>query len=95
MPTPQKEGEFVIKGCEHGIVAYVEPKSIISSPNDIRNDRCASGNPKEVRNLQHVYKKGAYQGTIGCKDCSFHQPGTEPEIKKTLLKQIKEFIDAF
>jgi len=29
------------------------------------------------------------------KDCSFHQPGTEPEIKKPLLKQIKEFMDAF
>lgn len=93
MPIPQKEGEFVIKGCGRGIVAYVNPE-LVAKPfaNTPRNDKCGVGGPKQDRKLQHIYKKGVYQGTTGCEDCYFHQPGTEPQ--KNFAAKIKEIIEA-
>ena len=94
MATPQKEGEFVIKGCEHGIVATLSPQLIGKTfRRTMINDGCFSGDPKEDRKLQHVIEKRKYQGTCGCEGCRFHKLGTEP--KEPLLIRILEYIEAF
>jgi hypothetical protein len=94
MAIPQKEGEFVIKGCEYGIVATLSPKLIAKTfRRTMIHDGCFSGDPKEGRKLQHVIEKRKYQGTSGCEGCKFHKLGTEP--KEPLLTRILEHIAAF